>query len=59
MKGSLARVSYVSAISAAALQTAVLAFLEALGESELIEPIPDVVWDGTNYIQAIWYTEGS
>jgi hypothetical protein len=59
MKASVARVEYLEAASVAALQTAVLTFLEGLGESELLEPIPDVVYDGTNYVQPIWYVEGS
>jgi hypothetical protein len=59
MKAALARVEYIEAASSAALQTAVHTFLEGLGESELIEPIPDMVYDGTNYIQPIWYLEGS
>lgn len=59
MKASVARVEYVSAANTAALRTAVHTFLQGLGESELIEPMPDMIWDTMNYIQAIWYTEGS
>jgi hypothetical protein len=58
MKASVARVEYVSAASAAALQTAVHTFLQGLGESEAIEPLMPMVHDGTNYIQPIWYLQG-